>query len=878
MASRVEIEFAQRGSTDIVRAWDAQNQAIASNTRKLHSQQQASNTYTQSLRRRREAQKAEEQQTRAAARVLSEIQTPQQRYLQQVAAAKQHHEAGRLSQAELTQSIKHYQNQLQQATGTVQKRAAAERDAAANQAAASRSAAAIIRSTQTAQERYNEQLQRAQLLEQQGELTKQQLASATDRYRSELRQATGEQDRHNDRQREARAIIERNRAPQDRYNRRLVTLRQHLRAGRISQREFNAEAARARGAMMDADKAASQFGRQRFNRVASSIRSVATGILGGAGVLAGLRFWINSNQRIIEQSDEIKTRYDTLQTRFAVQSDIPEFQERAALNKILDVAQTRRIDPNVIGDSATQLVSSGFNPREVLDGALNEFARGLNASNLVRDGLDGTELAKASGQFLASQGLEKNAANLRDVLAQVQQLFKTTDVQLSDLNDFARVASAFKGKLSIQEQLATFSVLRETEGGSGEASTLLRNLVGRTQTIRASNGKVKALAELGLQPEDVDLIGESITEVIERYAEAIQATQLVAPEAVRPAITKLFEERAVAGILNLAGTRDGVAVSDIIKQRVEAQSDTSSFEADSQRQERSRRAVLTQQQIRKDRALGAYSQDLDLLQNELSIFLTERRAAATTIVAAEKALTSQIALGLDRRASLNRALTVAGFASDENVSEVLNNLKTAKRDPTFNRRIDQLPGVTDASSTEERTAAQRYVSEGFNPLARLARVQREFNAQLDAVAETVREPERLRETFAQQFQQRVATGAVNKQSGQVESEAAALIRELMDQIGEAGRRRPGRLFSFGRTIETSDVDAAKASTAASVARLERLSNQFSESVDVQQDQLSVLRDIQQQLNQRPQVSAPASAPAPKRRTPRIAPLSRNGGG
>ena len=1006
MATRVEIEYAQKGSGSVVSAANAQTAAIEKITKELRSHQTTSNKYTAELRRRRDAQQAETKAQRDAAKVLQAIQTPQQKYLEQVKTLKRHHEAGRITLKNLQQGTTQYQAELQKATGTTERRAVAERqriaaqvdaekkrialqresnalvsasrtpqqryneqvahanklekqghltktqlkqvtagyltelkkatgvterqaaaekkriaaqvDAEKKRIALQREANTLVSASLTPQQRYNEQVARANQLEQQGHLTKTQLKQVTAGYSAELKKATQAQDRNNAELQESKRIIERNRSPLEKYRAEHTRLKTHLDRGRISQREFKLEVARAKREMVSAKRAARELGSSRFGKMAGSVRGVAAGIFAGAGVLAGLRFWINANSKILKQADQLKTKFDTVATRFAVQSGISELEEESATRKILDVAETRRVPVEQVADAATQLVSSGFSVDEVLQGGgLNEFIRGLNASNAVAkddEQIDSKELAKAVGQYLASQGLEKNTANLKEITRNVQALFKTTDVQLADLGALAKVSSGFRDVLTQQEQLAVFSVLRETEGGASEAAVLQRNIIGRSRTARSSKTKIAALESLGLKPDDVDLIGESVVDVLERYGDAIRATQKTSPETVAPAIKQLFEEKAVAGVLNLAADRNGVRTTDLIRQRVLSLSDTSGFKEDAARQERSRKAILINQEIRQHRAVVKYSKDLDLIKNEMTIFLTERRTAPTTITASEVALEQQIALGLNQRESLTRALKLSGYgAADAEI--IVERLKITQRKKGYRDAIDQAPGV-GAISAEDRERVQVQKERGFNPEARVSRARSAFNAALDSVGKSVPSSNSVqfgsgswgptidlvnsRDQFMAnkrwQFDRAIALKASKLPAGEIEKQTAAMLDRLRTSIGpedsqvnrEARRAVTGSLEDL-KKFEALAREKAKSRAVAvavekpippvadkpipskSVSNLQP--NPESPNDETQAAQLDTLNEIRDM--QRDQETLPSpSAPSPRRTKARAAALSK----
>jgi len=411
---------------------------------------------------------------------------------------------------------------------------------------------------------------------------------------------------------------------------------------------------------------------QFFKGMSTNLASMAAGYVSVAGA-AGLL--IRANREIIQQADEAAAKYDEMFRKFRIQSGLRGLEGDKAQTRIVEIAERQAMLPEQANDAATQLVSSGFSPQEASGGSLEEFLRILNASNASGKEVDSVGLAKALAGYLDAQGLDKNEKNVALVGRSVQALFKNTNLQLADLQDLAKVASVFNGKLSIQEQLGAFSSLVGPGRPGSEAKTGLRNFVLQSATASASKDKVESLKEIGLKPTDIDFVGENLDQVLERLGEGLSKL----PEEQRlPVLTKIYEKENAAVVQDLINNRD------TIKDSYAIQNNDKDFMADVDEATSGRNAALRRAEARRERRR---------LQDDQQDKLKKLEAEALMEAENVSPFRRDILLGgYD-------VLRYAGFDSDTALNMTQNPFSTFTGE-SVSDRVDEAVGLRSAPQSE----------------------------------------------------------------------------------------------------------------------------------------------------------------------------------
>jgi hypothetical protein len=299
------------------------------------------------------------------------------------------------------------------------------------------------------------------------------------------------------------------------------------------------------------------------NFLSAPIRQLAGITAGALSAQAVLAKMLSTGKEFSEEGFNAAKKWDQLFREFAGQSGLRGNALGVAEKRIRMVGQEVGLDIENTANAATQLVSSGFSAQEASGESLRQMLRGFVGSNLAGRQVEMRDLAQSTANFLSAQGLEKNAKNTEDLMSRVQSLYKTTNLQFQDFSEFARESASMKGIVSISEQLASLATLRDVMSAD-EASTGMRNLVGRLRTAGGTPEKMEGLKMLGLRKDEVDMVGEDFMTAITRLKDGINRT---APELRPIALKKIFEERGVAFAEILGNNLD--LINERIKSQIE---------------------------------------------------------------------------------------------------------------------------------------------------------------------------------------------------------------------------------------------------------------------------------------------------------------------
>lgn len=272
-----------------------------------------------------------------------------------------------------------------------------------------------------------------------------------------------------------------------------------------------------------------------LNEWAGSLATIAAGYVAIPALIGEV---IDANKEMLRQADDAALKYDRLFRRFRMISGMTAVQSEEAKARIKAIAVATATPIDVAETVAEELVGEGFKPEEASGKALKTLLETRRAGGMEAG--DAGLLARAAAMFLAAQGKEKTDENLRPVMVGVQRLFKEMSLKLEDLIDLAGKSMAAAGSLTTPQTIAVMALLRQKNTGD-VASTAFKIIIDRLQTIAARPADAAMLSKLGLKPGDVDLVGEDISTVLDRFA---AGKDRVTPEMWNIIASGIFEERA----------------------------------------------------------------------------------------------------------------------------------------------------------------------------------------------------------------------------------------------------------------------------------------------------------------------------------------------
>lgn len=291
-----------------------------------------------------------------------------------------------------------------------------------------------------------------------------------------------------------------------------------------------------------------------INRVVGKLSSMAAGYL---SVTSVINMMTAANKQANDEIERAATKVDDLERKFRIQSGLRGLAADNAQAAVEAISIRNAATPEQGYEGATQLVSSGATVDQVVNqGLLDSLIKGVKAMNMIGKDVGYDELAKTSIGYLNATGQELTAQNLDNMMNRLFNLFQGTNLQLGDLGPLAKIASGLTDRIESEEQFAATAVFKDAAVAPEEAATYLRNITGRLRTAGASDLKAGALKELGINPEQVDLDGETLQDVLALFERQTAGMDKARRDAL---FKKLFEEQGVEGFNTLLVNREKMA-------------------------------------------------------------------------------------------------------------------------------------------------------------------------------------------------------------------------------------------------------------------------------------------------------------------------------
>lgn len=254
-------------------------------------------------------------------------------------------------------------------------------------------------------------------------------------------------------------------------------------------------------------------------QVVGDLRSMVKGYLGVQvavqGIFKALRAVSEENERLKNEISETTVTLDERFRRTALQLGLtsPEF----VLGQIAPIAKRTATPLDEAADAAKELGSQGVKAVDIFGGVLEEVLRTAAATG-QRQNI--SQLSGAMTSFLREQGKVLSADEFNTLGTQLFNLFKGRVFQPTDLPSLAAIAQPLVAAgIPQAEQLAIFTLLKESTGSGEKAATSLRNLVSILQQAPGLKGEQAALLKkAGIDPQAINLVGESFEQALDELA------------------------------------------------------------------------------------------------------------------------------------------------------------------------------------------------------------------------------------------------------------------------------------------------------------------------------------------------------------------------
>jgi hypothetical protein len=258
--------------------------------------------------------------------------------------------------------------------------------------------------------------------------------------------------------------------------------------------------------------------KQSFGQVVDTIGRWALSLV---GVQQTLNLIVDANRKIRQEAEGVGREYDSIFRKMDALSGISGPESEAIRKKVFQSARTAGTTIKQAALARQALEGSGFELEDAAGPANVALLTGMAA--LGERDADPAEFATSISSYLAATGQNKTAAGITNVMSTLQTL-NPTNFNLQALPDLAKHAAGMTS-VAMPEQFAAYATLLETMPSS-EAATSLSRIVGKLQTQKDNKSAQRGFKGLGLDNDNVDLIGDgenffqAVTDIAEAYDKA----------------------------------------------------------------------------------------------------------------------------------------------------------------------------------------------------------------------------------------------------------------------------------------------------------------------------------------------------------------------
>ena len=319
----------------------------------------------------------------------------------------------------------------------------------------------------------------------------------------------------------------------------------------------------------------------QFNQAMQSgiehVAGIASGWFGIAAAVAEavseVNKFLEANDKAQKASEDAAKKQEHERKRIQVQSGQGPLAAQDAQHRLRSIAQETATSNADMTDIATMLLSSGADVKTATGGGAKSIAQFLKAQALKGNQVNVEQFTDSITAFLAGQGKDLNDQNISQLVSQLQsQGIKETKFKIPDLKYWAQEAQTLQ-KVGGMSQEDILGLAGATSGavGAEHGARQVREIIKNLAVADSQPDRVKALKQLGLKPEDVDMKGETYDTAIARIRQGLDRV----PEGKRAGILNKLVEGANIG--EFYAIADGVEKINQVKQGL---GNTKAFEQD----------------------------------------------------------------------------------------------------------------------------------------------------------------------------------------------------------------------------------------------------------------------------------------------------------
>jgi TP901 family phage tail tape measure protein len=312
-------------------------------------------------------------------------------------------------------------------------------------------------------------------------------------------------------------------------------------------------------------EAGNSFGPAIISKI-SGIASVATAF---GLVTKAIREAGEAQRELSKVSSEIADKWDVSIRKIRILGNLTAIEGEAAKKSIGATAAKFGFSNAEGMEASKELTSAGFDIKEAIGPSLASLLKSLAANQEFGKDINTGDLARASASYLQSQGQALTGENLERIGVFVKKLADVSTVGIADLGEIAKHGSTLAGKMTQEEQFAAVTALRKEGMPGSEAANAVEKVVLSLTGKGDKKKTIEALKEMGLGTGDVDMVGESYTEVIRRLRKGYDT---VPAERQSTALAKLI------GVEHISAAKTLITKNDYVEQLTAGQNDRAGFD------------------------------------------------------------------------------------------------------------------------------------------------------------------------------------------------------------------------------------------------------------------------------------------------------------
>lgn len=332
-----------------------------------------------------------------------------------------------------------------------------------------------------------------------------------------------------------------------------------------SEARYDALAKAAKDAGDKAKKMADDAG-DGLQDVVDGVAAWGTGLL---SVSQGLSLISTANQKLLEDAAKVAREYDGIFRSIDALSGISGPEAEGMRKKVMEAAKAggTNIKNAALGRQA--LEGAGFSTEEASGAALKALLQGQAALG-ARD-QDPSGNATAIAGYLDAMKMDKTAENVTEIYSRLQTM-NPTNMNIESLQPLAKNAAGLTS-VPIEQQFGAYSTILATGMPHDQGATALARIVSRLQTQKENKSAQKGFKALGINNDDVDLIGpnESLFQAVRDIGTAYN--KLPAGEARESALKNIIGDDHMAAFLQLMNNPE------MFQKNMEIQKNRSGYQA-----------------------------------------------------------------------------------------------------------------------------------------------------------------------------------------------------------------------------------------------------------------------------------------------------------